>query len=629
MLLSLIIPSVKAEINFDLTTVSGGILTMDYAALNTERAKALTDRWITVANFAASGTSGKCGTATATFDIKSGRTIDFYLAKCDKMTISANIASGRGLSVSINGGTATILAGTGACVDYIVPVNSEQPVKITVQGSTTSSAWTSFFQFSYAAKTPTISSFKINGTSATIDQTAKTITLQMPYGTNISAVTPDVVLGGTAVSYTPTGVQNFAAGPVDYTVSDAATPTNTVNYTANITAKSSPDTDKSITSMSINGKTATINEATGAISCEFPSFTGALGNWPVVLTLSVTACSADFTSATNYDFLTNNKLSITVTAQDGTTKVYNVTPTISTKKNIGMLTLNGQAEAYDNLLVSAFSDYYITYLAAAATAPTDIAAFYSNYDLIVIHANVSGTNATGLATKGLVGVKPMLNLKAFLYNSGRWSWSTATPVSSAAGVGSADVATSLQSHPIFKNVTFSGTTATTLNYYDNLPAANVNGIQYASDLATLTGFTSQTLATSDGTTGIQVHEIQDNVAAKYLLVGLSMEGNNYTYFNTNTINLLKNAAAYLLNPNIKYDFTTNSIYTNLQNLNGKNSIYYSNGLIYNADQKSIVIFNASGVIVKSSNNKTIDTNVLPKGVYVVKTDSINAFKFIK
>ena len=618
MLLSLFTSPIKAEINLDLTTV-GGTKVMDWAAVATENARLQTDRWLTLTAIA-SGTSGKCGTATTTFDIKTGssRSISFFLAKCDNMTISANIASGRGLIVTIDGGANIQLDGTGVCKDYVVPVNKETPCVIKVVALTSSSAWTSFFTFTYAPKTPTISAFKINGTPAVIDQTAKTITLQMPYGTDISAVTPEVTIIS-ASGYTPAGAQNFTTGPIIYAVADAVT---TNNYTANITAKSTPDTDKAITSMTINGTVATINEAAGTISCEFPSFTGALGNWPVAFTLSGTTCSANFTSGSNYDFLANNTQTITVTAQDLSTKVYTITPAISTKKNIGMLTVNGKAESYDNLLLSAFSDYYVNFLTAAATAPTDIPAFYANYDLIVLHSNVSGTNATAVATKAMVGVKPFLNLKAFVYNSGRWSWSTTAPANAAAAVATSDVPVNLQSHPIFANVNFSGTT---LSFYDNLVAANTNAIQYASDLATLTGFTSRTIATLDGTTGIQTHEIQDSADKKYLLIGLGSENNNYNFLNSNAINVLKNAVAYLLNPSAKYIYPT----TALNNLNEKSAVYYSNGLINNPDQKSIVVFNAAGIKVLSSTQKTINTQSIAKGVYIVQTDNTKVFKFIK
>jgi hypothetical protein len=619
MLLSLFTTPAKAQIYYDLTTV-GGSVTMGYDAVNTEQAKAIDARWITAVSFPATNASGKCSSVSSTFNITNSRSLEFWLAKCDAMTINANIATGRGITYSIDGATPVALAGTNACNDFVVPINKEVPCKIKITGGYSTSAYVSLFKFTYAPKVPTINSFVINGYSATIDQTNKTITLQLPYGTDITAVTPVVTLGGTAVGnpYSPTGAQNFSSGPVTYIVTDNTTP---VNYTANITVKSTPDTDKAITSLTINGRSATINETTGAISCDFPSFTGALGNWPVAFTLSGTTCQANFTTATSYNFSTNNTLTITVTAQDLSTKVYTVTPTISTKKNIGILSLNGKAETYDNLLVSALSDYFVTFL-PSGTAPADINAFYSNYDLIVFHANVSGTDATGLASKAMVGVKPILNLKAFFYNSGRWSWSTTAPGNSAAGVGSADVQVNLQNHPIFANVNFSGTT---LSYYDNLPAANTNAVQYASDLATITsGLNSKTIATFN-TSGIQIHEIQDNIAAKYLLVGLSIENNNYTYFNANTINVLKNAAAYLLNPTAKYNYTT----TSLNNMSEKNPVYYNNNTIYNPDQQSIVIYNTSGMKIKTSKEKAINTQSLAKGIYMVQTADMKVLKFIK
>jgi hypothetical protein len=623
LILSLFSFSAKAEINFDLTSV-GGILVMDYDAVSAERNLAQAERWITVVNFGNSGTSGKCGTAAKTFDIKSGRTIEFFLEKCDEMVITANIATGRGLTVNIAEGDGAYgdnitLDGTGVCVDYTVPVNKEVPVKIKVQGLTSSSSWTSFFAFSYAPKVPSISAFEINGINAAINQETKEISLEMPYGTDITAVTPTVTLGGTATSYTPTGVQDFTAGTIVYNVTDGELE---ADFNVNITVKATPDTEKAITALTINGKSATINESTGEITYNFTSFEGPLSNWPVVFEVNSITASADFTSGSSHDFAASNTLSITVTAQDLSTKVYTIAPTVSTKKNVAILAVNGKAESYDDLLLSAFDDYYVNFLMAGATAPADINAFYANYDLIVLHSNVGGTNATALASKAMVGVKPVLNTKAFFYNSGRWSWSTTAPGNAAAGTASADVETNLQSHPIFSNVSFTGTT---LTYYDNLPETNINAIQYASDLATIgEGVTSHTIATVN-TTGIQLHEIQDNLGAKFIMVGLSIENNNFTYFNSNTVNILKNAAAYLLDPSAKYAFPT----TNLNTLNEKNSIYYSNGIINNPDQKSIVIYNAAGMKMMYSNDKAIDTKSMSKGIYMIQADNMKVMKFIK
>lgn len=598
----------KAEVNFDLTTV-GGVLVMGYDDVSAERNKAQEVRWITVANFGNSGTSGRCSSVAKTFDIKLGRTIEFFLAKCDKLVINANIATGRGLKVNINDGADILLAGTGACEDYEVLVNSEVPVKIKVQGQNSSSSWTSLFTFFYAPKVPSISSFKINNLEATIDQAAKTIALELPFGTNISAVTPEVTLGGTATAYSPEGAQNFASGPVVYTVTDGAGAN--VEYTATITAKATPDTDKSITSLTINGRPATIDETTGVITCEFPGFEGPLANWPVVFELNSITATADFVSGTSYDFAANASLTIKVKAQDNSEKSYVVTPTVSTKKNVALLSFNGKAESYDDKLLSGFADYYVSHVKAEATAPADIAAFYANYDLIVLHANVSGTNPTALATKTLVGVKPMLNLKAFFYNSGRWSWSTAAPQNAPAGSDASTVAVSLQNHPVFAGVQFEGEI---LRFYENLPAANTNAIQYASDLATLTDMTSHTLATVN-TTGIHMHEIQNNPAAKFMMIGLSMEGNNYTYFNANTVNLLKNTAAYLLDTQAAYNYLTTATEATQA---GK--LKFINNELQNPDAVTVTVYNLAGSVVLRSNQTTIPLDKLQQGVYIIKAN---------
>lgn len=562
-LMTLISFPVFAEINFDLTSV-GGTISMGYDEVSAERNKAQAERWITVLNFANSGTSGKCSGVAKTFDIKSGRTIEFFLEKCDEMIISANIASGRGLVVNIDNGPNIALAGTGTCELYVVPVNKEVPVKIKVQGKDSNSAWTSLFTFNYAPKYPSIDVFKINGTNAAIDKEAKTITLEMPYGTDLTNVEPEVTIGGIATSFSPTGPQNFTNGPIIYTATDGTTSTE---YTVNITAKETADTEKSITALTVNGKAAIIDEENGTITCEFASFEGPLASWPVVFTLDKSTASADFTSGAQFDFSAQASLSITVTAQDLSTKVYTVTPSISTKKNVAILSVNGKAEAYDGKLLSAFDNYYITHLTAAATAPEDIQAFYQNYDLLVLHSNVGGTNGTALATKNMVGVKPIINLKAFFYNSGRWSWSTVAPQNAPAGTASAQVNPLYKNHPLFAGVVF---VENTLTYYDELPVTNTNAVQYASDLATLT-LTSYTLA-QVGETGIQMHEIQENVAAKYLLLGLSMENSNYTYFNENAINILKNAAAYLLDPTKVYNYNPSAEKSILSmTINGKDA----------------------------------------------------------
>lgn len=68
---------------------------------------------------------------------------------------------------------------------------------------------------------------------------------------------------------------------------------------------------------------------------------------------------------------------------------------------------------------------------------------------------------------------------------------------------------------------------------------------------------NHTLATIDGDDAkVHIHELNLDNSAKYLLIGLSNEGDSYTLFNTNAVNLLKNTAAYLLNPNVYYDYAS-------------------------------------------------------------------------
>lgn len=70
-----------------------------------------------------------------------------------------------------------------------------------------------------------ISSFNVNNVDATIDNTAGTISVNLPIGTDLSALQPTIVLNGfgTTVSPASTVVTNFTnspATPVNYTVTD-------------------------------------------------------------------------------------------------------------------------------------------------------------------------------------------------------------------------------------------------------------------------------------------------------------------------------------------------------------------------------------------------------------------------
>ena len=386
------------------------------------------------------------------------------------------------------------------------------------------------------------------------------------------------------------------------------------------------DPDNSMKSLTINGKKAIFNEETKTFSLEFIKGT-TLGDWPVTFVLGSTLATTDFVSGSNHNFA-NGPLSIKVTAQDESVATYTVNATVSNKTTVAILTATGAAASYDNLLLSAFDGYNVQFLDASAAAPADINAYYQDYDLIVLHASVAGGNAIGLASRAIVGVKPVLNLKAYFYNSGRWDW--AAPSNTEIGRVKSDVNAKLQNHPIFKDVTFDNSDLTLFAE----PTTVINAFQYTAPLSG-SNWTPQmtaannTLATIDGDANkIHMHELNLDQSAKYLFIGLSNEGDSYTRFNTNTVNMLKNAASYLLNPNVYYDYTTNSTVGIKDNNVVSTSIQYLGASISNPDHELITIFNSVGVVVLVSDANSINVQHLSSGLYIAKSKTAT-IKFIK
>jgi len=164
-----------------------------------------------------------------------------------------------------------------------------------------------------------ITSFGIPGSTGVINQVAKTISLTVPYGTSLSTLAPTFTLTtGTCnpVSGVAPSPSFAAANPATYTVTDGAT-VNNYAVTVSVTPASS---------------------LKDILTCDF----GALGaatitGTSIVLTVppsqAVTALAPTFTisqfatvspaSGSTQNF--TNPVTYTVTAQNGTTKVYTVT----------------------------------------------------------------------------------------------------------------------------------------------------------------------------------------------------------------------------------------------------------------------------------------------------------------
>ncbi|HEX5709923.1 MAG TPA: ice-binding family protein [Sulfuricurvum sp.] len=176
-----------------------------------------------------------------------------------------------------------------------------------------------------------ITGYSIGGATGIIDETAKTIAVTVPFGTDKTALiatfttTGSNVKVGTTVQTSAVTANDFTA-PVAYivTAGDGTTATYTV------TVSMGSITDKAITAYSINGIAGTINEPAKTISVTVPfgtvktnlvaTFTTTGSNVKVGTTVQTSAVTAnDFTASVAY----------IVTAGDATTATYTVSVAVA------------------------------------------------------------------------------------------------------------------------------------------------------------------------------------------------------------------------------------------------------------------------------------------------------------
>lgn len=187
------------------------------------------------------------------------------------------------------------------------------------------------------------------GFAGTVDESAKTIAVTVPFGTNVTAMvaayttTGAVVKVGTAVQTSTASANDFTA-PVVYTVS--AEDNSTATYTVTVTIAANPA--KAITSFSFVGYAGAgtaVNELNKTIAVKLPYGTTDVTN----LTATFTATGTDVkvgtlvqTSGTTPNNFTA-PVTYIVTAADGTTAKYAVTVTVSlnTDKGISAYSLAG------------------------------------------------------------------------------------------------------------------------------------------------------------------------------------------------------------------------------------------------------------------------------------------------
>jgi ribosomal protein L21E len=248
-----------------------------------------------------------------------------------------------------------------------------------------------------SAKTITAYSFAgYTGAGGTINETAKTIAVTVPFGTPLTALVATFTTTGTGVKVGTT-VQTSAATPNDFTSPVVYTVTagdaSTVNYTVTVTV--AQNTAKAITAYSFAlyaGATGTINETAKTIAVIVPygtPLTALVATFTTTGTGVKVGTTVQTSTATPNDF--TSPVVYTVTAGDASTVNYTVTVTVSQSIVLGL------AGTFAILATSAISgsgnhitgDVGLNPGSAQGIAPSEITGNIHVDDTAVINAQAS------------------------------------------------------------------------------------------------------------------------------------------------------------------------------------------------------------------------------------------------
>lgn len=399
---------------------------------------------------------------------------------------------------------------------------------------------------------PKIKTFTVNGVAGTIDDENGTIVLQLPYGSDLSSLEPEITLGGTAIDYSPKGPQNFtnsAAMPVVYTATDG---TNTKNYNVTITTPATPpapeitlSSGSSIQALKVgnaiqdivytltNATGATVNGLPAGLSGSFESTGTNQGTFTISGTIDASATPGTFNytvTATPISGYSGSDVTATGTFYVKSATAINICYLVSTTTPS-----DNDTRLYPNLYSN--PNYYLTIRQAASTAPSP--SVYDEFDLIIVNEIITGTNAEIVALKSVD--KPILNLKSFVYNSGRWNWGTADNGKSNNGT----ITVWQPSHPIFNGITLNED-----NTLDLLSDAATKGIQPV-DITSVPGSINVATApksSSGNPMAVAIHDVPASVRgvtnSKYILIPICND--SYDKMTDAALTLINNAIDYLL-----------------------------------------------------------------------------------
>ena len=192
-----------------------------------------------------------------------------------------------------------------------------------------------------------VTAYSIAGATGTVDESAKTIAVTVPYGTNVTSQAATFTTSGSGVKVgtaeqTSAATANNFTGPVVYTVS--ATDNTSTTYTVTVTVAQAAD--KAITSYLLAGVAGVVNETAKTIAVTVPSGTNVTAS---VATYTTSGKDLKVGVVLQKSEITPNNFTApvvyTVTAADNSTADYTVTVTVaqSSANTISAYSLAGVA----------------------------------------------------------------------------------------------------------------------------------------------------------------------------------------------------------------------------------------------------------------------------------------------
>ena len=204
-----------------------------------------------------------------------------------------------------------------------------------------------------ASSLKAITSFSLEGVDGTINEAAKTISVSLPYDTEVKnlvatfATTGASVRVGATTQISGTSANDFT-NPVVYTVTAANGTTQDYTVVVSVALSSA----KAITAFSLGGVVGTINQTAKTIAVSMPFGTDRTN---LVATFATTGVSVKVSSTVQISGITahnfTNPVTYTVTAADGTTQNYIVTVTEDLNVKDVSVVIVSRVNALPNIIV--------------------------------------------------------------------------------------------------------------------------------------------------------------------------------------------------------------------------------------------------------------------------------------